>query len=79
MPITTKVSDSIELSDTARLMSAVKQEIDMIEEQEKKAIFQEDRSAKIALLKQQVNDGTYEVNTLEIAKKIILEESSSNT
>lgn len=69
-----KVSDSVDLSDTARLMSIAQQEITMIEEKEKNG-FSDEQRKKIEDLKSRIASGEYFVDTKKIAKNILLEEN----
>ena len=71
----TNVSDSVELSDTARLMSAVQQEISMMDEKETNG-FSEEQRKKIEEIKQRIASGEYKIDTQKIARNILLEDST---
>ena len=67
------VSDSVHLSDTARLMAAVQQEINMVEEKEKNG-FSDEQRQKIEDIKARIASGEYTIDSQKIAKSILLEE-----
>lgn len=70
----TNVSDSVELSGTARLMSVVQQEIAMIDEKEQNG-FSEEQRKKIEHIKEQISLGEYTIDTKKVAKNLLLEEN----
>lgn len=67
------VSDSVQLSDTARLMIAVQQEINMIEEKENNG-FSEEQRKKIEDIKAKIASGEYKIDSQKIARSILLED-----